>query len=213
MLVLHVYACCDLSCASTMVSDFTMSCIDVVCHLSCMSYVSCPCSFTCMPYRTPTAPAGGKKRRSTAMGSLDRNSVGGKRPLSSMAPTMVFHHGEPYLAIGSPGGSRIIGTVLNTLVNVIDGDMCLGDAIAAPRALSRNAAVEVSCGNARPCMSSLLMPPSVGCLVLFAGSHVPCHVPISVRTRSHESYRHRGCAPCASIRSGETRYTTADGIC
>ncbi|MEM9333493.1 MAG: gamma-glutamyltransferase [Pseudomonadota bacterium] len=57
----------------------------------------------------------------------------GKRPLSSMTPTMVFNEGKPWFATGSPGGSRIITTVLQTVVNVIDHDMNLASAAAAPR--------------------------------------------------------------------------------
>ena len=63
----------------------------------------------------------------------------GKRPRSSMAPTIVLNDGEPVLALGSPGGSRIITTVLQTLVNRIDRNMNLLEAIAAPRASQRNA--------------------------------------------------------------------------
>lgn len=55
-----------------------------------------------------------------------------------MAPTIVLHDGEPVLALGSPGGSTIITTVLQTLVNRIDRDMNLALAIAAPRASQRN---------------------------------------------------------------------------
>jgi gamma-glutamyltranspeptidase / glutathione hydrolase len=66
--------------------------------------------------------------------------AGGKRPRSSMAPTMVFDHGRPVLAVGSPGGSTIITTVLQILVNSIDFQMSLPDAIAAPRASQRNSA-------------------------------------------------------------------------
>jgi gamma-glutamyltranspeptidase/glutathione hydrolase len=57
----------------------------------------------------------------------------GKRPLSSMTPTMVFTNGEPWLATGSPGGSRIITTVLQMLVNVIDHGMNIADASSQPR--------------------------------------------------------------------------------
>ena len=64
----------------------------------------------------------------------------GKRPRSSMAPTMVFDHGRPVLALGSPGGSTIITTVLQILVNNIDFGMSLPDALAAPRASQRNSA-------------------------------------------------------------------------
>ncbi len=57
----------------------------------------------------------------------------GKRPLSSMTPTIVFANGEPWLATGSPGGSRIITTVLQMLVNVIDHGMNIADASNQPR--------------------------------------------------------------------------------
>ena len=57
----------------------------------------------------------------------------GKRPLSSMTPTLVLHKGKPFLATGSPGGSHIITTTLQIIVNVIDHDMNLASATAAPR--------------------------------------------------------------------------------
>lgn len=56
-----------------------------------------------------------------------------KRPLSSMTPTIVFKDGKPVLVTGSPGGSRIITTVLQVLVNVIDHKMNVADAVSAPR--------------------------------------------------------------------------------
>jgi gamma-glutamyltranspeptidase/glutathione hydrolase len=56
-----------------------------------------------------------------------------KRPLSSMTPTIVMKDGRPYLVTGSPGGSRIISTVLQVIVNVIDHKMGIADAVAAPR--------------------------------------------------------------------------------
>ncbi|HEX3782199.1 MAG TPA: gamma-glutamyltransferase [Pseudonocardiaceae bacterium] len=65
--------------------------------------------------------------------------AGGKRPRSSMSPTIVLHNGKPFLAIGSPGGATIITTVLQILVNRIDFGMTLPQAIAAPRASQRNA--------------------------------------------------------------------------
>jgi gamma-glutamyltranspeptidase/glutathione hydrolase len=70
----------------------------------------------------------------------------GKRPRSSMAPTIVLHDGAPVLALGSPGGATIITTVLQTLVNRVDRQLSLVDAIAAPRASQRNAAA----GQAEP---------------------------------------------------------------
>ena len=57
----------------------------------------------------------------------------GKRPLSSMTPTIVFQDGKPLLATGSPGGSRIITTVLQVISNVIDHRMNIAAATAAPR--------------------------------------------------------------------------------
>jgi gamma-glutamyltranspeptidase/glutathione hydrolase len=62
----------------------------------------------------------------------------GKRPRSSMAPTIVLRDGEPWLALGSPGGSTIITTVAQTLLNRIDRGMELPDAIREPRATQRN---------------------------------------------------------------------------
>jgi gamma-glutamyltranspeptidase / glutathione hydrolase len=57
----------------------------------------------------------------------------GKRPLSSMSPTIVLKDGKPVLVTGSPGGSRIISTVLQVIVNVLDYDMDVAAAVAAPR--------------------------------------------------------------------------------
>jgi gamma-glutamyltranspeptidase / glutathione hydrolase len=62
----------------------------------------------------------------------------GKRPRSSMAPTIVFHDGHPLFALGSPGGATIITTVLQILLNRIDFGLSLPEAIAAPRASQRN---------------------------------------------------------------------------
>ena len=57
----------------------------------------------------------------------------GKRPLSSMTPTIILKDGKPVLVVGSPGGSRIITTVLEIIVNVIDHGMTLQAAVDAPR--------------------------------------------------------------------------------
>ncbi len=74
-------------------------------------------------------------------GTHDPNLPGpGKRPRSSMSPTIVLDHGRPAFALGSPGGATIITTVLQTLLNHVDRRMPLVDAIAAPRASQRNAA-------------------------------------------------------------------------
>ncbi|WP_426421911.1 gamma-glutamyltransferase [Bradyrhizobium genosp. A] len=57
----------------------------------------------------------------------------GKRPLSSMSPTIVLRGGKPVLVTGSPGGSGIISTVLQVIVNVLDYKMDVAAAVAAPR--------------------------------------------------------------------------------
>jgi gamma-glutamyltranspeptidase / glutathione hydrolase len=57
----------------------------------------------------------------------------GKRPLSSMTPTIVLEDGQPLLVLGTPGGARIITTVLEIIVNVIDYGMTLQEAVDAPR--------------------------------------------------------------------------------
>ncbi|MET9061450.1 gamma-glutamyltransferase [Streptomyces antibioticus] len=65
----------------------------------------------------------------------------GKRPRSSIAPTIVLDkHNKPVVALGSPGGATIITTVLQTLTGFLDRGLPLVDAIAAPRASQRNAA-------------------------------------------------------------------------
>jgi len=66
--------------------------------------------------------------------------AGGKRPRSSIAPTIVLRSGKPFLATGSPGGATIITTVLQILMNRLDLGMTLPEAIAAPRASQRNTA-------------------------------------------------------------------------
>lgn len=64
----------------------------------------------------------------------DANAVeGGKRPLSSMSPTIVMKDGEVFLVTGSPGGSRIITTTLQVIMNVIDHGMNVAEASFAPR--------------------------------------------------------------------------------
>ncbi|MGI8974033.1 MAG: gamma-glutamyltransferase [Gaiella sp.] len=65
---------------------------------------------------------------------------GGKRPRSSMAPTIVLEDGDPLLAVGSPGGSTIITTVLQILVDRLDLGLTLPQAIADPRLTQRNTA-------------------------------------------------------------------------
>ncbi|WP_170976884.1 gamma-glutamyltransferase [Massilia sp. HP4] len=64
----------------------------------------------------------------------------GKRPRSSMAPTIALKDGKPAFSIGSPGGSTIITTVLQTIVNYVDFGMPMDRALDAPRISQRNAA-------------------------------------------------------------------------
>ncbi len=89
----------------------------------------------------PNAPEGGWEQRRTALDAPQ--TEGGKRPRSSMSPTIVLRDGKPVLALGSPGGSRIIGITLNVLVNVLDHGMDVQSAINAPRAISRNGPLEL----------------------------------------------------------------------
>ncbi len=64
----------------------------------------------------------------------ERNRIEGrKRPLSSMTPTLVLRDGKPWLATGSPGGSQIITTVLQVLLNAMAFDMNVATAAASPR--------------------------------------------------------------------------------
>jgi gamma-glutamyltranspeptidase/glutathione hydrolase len=65
---------------------------------------------------------------------------GRKRPRSSMSPTIITRAGEPFLTVGSPGGSTIITTVLQILVDRLDLGATLPEAIAAPRVSQRNTA-------------------------------------------------------------------------
>jgi len=62
------------------------------------------------------------------------NAIGpGKRPLSSMTPTIVVRDGRPFLVLGSPGSSKIITTVANVLIGVVDYGMNIQEAVNAPR--------------------------------------------------------------------------------
>jgi gamma-glutamyltranspeptidase/glutathione hydrolase len=57
----------------------------------------------------------------------------GKRPLSSMSPTILTRDGKPWMIVGTPGGSRIITAVLHTVLNVVDYGMDIQEAVDAPR--------------------------------------------------------------------------------
>ncbi|MEX5235804.1 gamma-glutamyltransferase [Kocuria arenosa] len=80
-------------------------------------------------------------------GVPDPNLPGpGKRPRSSMSPTIVLRDGEPWMSVGTPGGATIITTVAQILTGHIDRDLALVDAVAAPRLSSRNGPEEVDLG-------------------------------------------------------------------
>jgi gamma-glutamyltranspeptidase/glutathione hydrolase len=64
----------------------------------------------------------------------EKNAIApGKRPLSSMTPTILVRDGKPYMITGSPGGPRIITTTLLTVLNVVDYGMDVQEAVSAPR--------------------------------------------------------------------------------
>lgn len=88
------------------------------------------------------APSGGSRARRTALGE-DAETLGGKRPRSSMSPTVVLENGVPRFVLGSPGGPLIIGTTLNVLINLLDGKMNVQAAVNAPRMHARNGAMEL----------------------------------------------------------------------
>lgn len=75
------------------------------------------------------------------------NSIApGKRILSSMSPTLVMKDGKPFMAIGTPGGVRIFGTVMQGIINVIDHAMTLQEAVEAPRLWDRGPVLEIEQG-------------------------------------------------------------------
>ncbi|MCB9516088.1 MAG: gamma-glutamyltransferase [Candidatus Latescibacteria bacterium] len=91
------------------------------------------------------APNDPQTGRTTRASSLNYpQSQGGKRPRSSMCPVIVYGaDGRPAMALGSPGGSRIIGTVADVLLGVLEFDLDLQDAVDFPRLHCRNQPVEL----------------------------------------------------------------------
>lgn len=75
--------------------------------------------------------------------TVANSAAGGKRPRSSMAPTIVMKEGRPYLAVGSPGGSRIIGYVAKTLAAHLDWGMDIQQAVDLPNMLNRTGTYEL----------------------------------------------------------------------
>ncbi|MCY4652721.1 MAG: gamma-glutamyltransferase [Dehalococcoidia bacterium] len=75
------------------------------------------------------------------------NSIApGKRMVSSMSPTIVMKDGKPFMALGTPGATRIFPSVLQAIVNVIDHGMTLQEAVEAPRIWTQGQALEVEPG-------------------------------------------------------------------
>jgi gamma-glutamyltranspeptidase/glutathione hydrolase len=86
-------------------------------------------------------------RRPESDGRPVANRVeGGKRPRSSMAPTIVLKDGHPYLVLGSPGGSRIINYVAKTIVAVLDFGMDPQQALNLGHFVNRNGATDLEAG-------------------------------------------------------------------
>ena len=81
----------------------------------------------------------------------------GKRPRSSMAPTIVFDRGgDPLLLVGSPGGSQIIGFVAQALVGVLDWGLTPQQAVAAGHVLNRNGPTELEAGTEAAALEAAL---------------------------------------------------------
>lgn len=78
-------------------------------------------------------PVPGYTDRRGNIGTAPNQVAPEKRMLSSMTPTIVANDGKPFMAIGSPGGRTIINTVVQVILNVIDHDMNIAQAVEAPR--------------------------------------------------------------------------------
>jgi len=81
----------------------------------------------------------------------------GKRPRSSMAPTIVMKDGAPVLAVGSPGGSRIIGYVAGAIIAHLDWGMDVQQAAALPHAINRFGPYDLEEGTDAAAMADALM--------------------------------------------------------
>jgi gamma-glutamyltranspeptidase/glutathione hydrolase len=78
-------------------------------------------------------PQPGRTDATGLIGTAPNVVAPGKRMLSSMTPTIVAKDGKPILLVGTPGGRTIINTVFQVVLNVVDHEMNVADAIAAPR--------------------------------------------------------------------------------
>ena len=80
-----------------------------------------------------------------APGAADPNlPAGGKQPRSSMGPVIAFRDGQPVFSVGAAGGSTIITTILQIIMNHVDFGMSLPDALAAPRVAQTNSATSLA---------------------------------------------------------------------
>lgn len=93
----------------------------------------------------------------TINGKPVANSVqGGKRPRSSMAPTIIFKDNRPWAALGSPGGSRIIGYVAKTIIALIDWSMNIQAAVELPHRVNRFGTFDIEKGPGANLFANLL---------------------------------------------------------
>ena len=128
---------------------------------------------------------------------------GRKRPRSSMAPTIVTRGGRPVLALGSPGGSTIITTVLQILIERFDLGKSLPQAIAAPRASQRNSTLTT----AEPAFTA---SPEAGVLGQLYGHAVHLRPRVGTRRR-HRDRVPQARAPTRRGRAGPARRRHRDG--
>ncbi len=98
----------------------------------------------------------------------------GKRPRSSMAPTIVLKDGKPVLVLGSPGGSRIIGYVATTIIAILDWGMDVQQAVALPHLVNRFGVYDLEAGTDAEAMAAPLeaMGYTVKIRALNSGLHV-----------------------------------------
>lgn len=78
------------------------------------------------------------------MDPLPPNAMqGGKRMISTMTPTLIFKGDTPWMAVGTPGGGRIVNTILQVIVNAIDFNLNIDEAIHQPRISQGSGVLEV----------------------------------------------------------------------
>jgi gamma-glutamyltranspeptidase/glutathione hydrolase len=84
------------------------------------------------------------------------NSVGPwKVPMSSMCPTLIMKDGRPFMAVGSAGATRIVSSILQTILNILEFDMPAESAVAAPRIHTKGSLIQVESGIERGSVEKL----------------------------------------------------------